>query len=315
MPQELNIFHHESWPEQWRSSEFPPEETLQERRRRFNKKPGWSKGWNDWIPRFFHTQTPRTGGWPWGYVIYRTTFADTSSQDWAAAIEMLHRYCYASMNRSRSLSKFAFQPNVKELVREGYRNVIVQDPSLEGASVDVLRKRHIQWVEERGFPLAYGTPRFDYCLMLDARSVRSILASTEPDESGMFGPDKLGMVGYVNVIDCDFQYDPNDPDNECSEYYDGSVRVCLESLFQFALSCDDLTTGEQAWGDWGMGPGRVVYTDGHSSITEKEDVFLCPTDLNLYFASGYRDWPRRENLTEFQYKELIEGINTEDQIN
>lgn len=297
MHEELNVFHDESWDEPWRSSEFPPGETSEERWRRFSKKPGWSNGWNSWVPRFFKTQARINECWPWGYVIYRTTFTDISDQDWAAAIEMLDRYCSAAMDRFKDLKEFEFQPNIVELVREGYRNVIVQDPSLEGASVDVIRKRHIQWVKERGFVLGPSTPRFDYCVMLDARSIRSILASTEPD--------KPGMVGYVNVIDCDFQYDPNDPENECSEHYDGRVRVCLKSLFQFALSCEDLSTGEQAWGDWGMErPGRVIYTDGHLSTTEEEDVFLCPSDYDLYSISCYDDWPRKENITESQYKDL-----------
>lgn len=180
-------------------------------------------------------------------------------------------------DQSRDSEELEFQPNIVELVREGYRNVIVQDPILEGASADVIRERHIQWVKERGSILGRSTPRFDYCLVLDARSIRSILASMEPG--------KPGMVGYVNVIDCDFQYDPNDPENECSEHYDGSVRVCLNSLFQIALSCEDLRTGEQAWGDWGMErPGRVIYTDGHCSTVEEEEVFLCPSDYNLYFV-------------------------------
>ena len=195
MPEESNVFHDESWGEPWRSSEFPPGETPQERRRRFDKKPGWSNGWNDSVPRFFRTEAIKTGGWPWGYVIYRTTFTETSDQDWAAAIEMLDRYCSAEMDRPRGLKEFEFQPNIVEIVREGHRNVIIQDPSLEGASADVIRQRHIQWVKERGF-FGTSTPRFAFCLLLNARSIRSILASTEPD--------KPGMVGYVNVIDCNF---------------------------------------------------------------------------------------------------------------
>lgn len=112
------------------------------------------------------------------------------------------------------------------------------------------------------------------------------------------------MIGYVNVVDCDFEYDPDDPDIEYSEYYDGSVRICLNSLFLFALSCENLQTGEQAWGDWGMDrPGRVIYTDGHSSITDKEDVFLCPSDSSLFWLSCYPKLPRKENITESQYKE------------
>lgn len=296
------LFHHESWTESWQSSEFPPDETAQERYQRFRAKPGWRQnGWVGSIPEFFQSQV-RSSNWPWGYVIYRTTFTDTSDQDWATAIEMLDRHCYAAMERHRYLTDFKYQPNICEIIREGYRNVVIKDPSLEGASVDVIRIRHIQWVEERGFIRHSGVPRFDYCLLLDSRSVRSILASTEPD--------KPGMIGYVNVVDCDFEYDPNDPDNECSEYYDGSVRVSLDSLFQFALRCEDLQMGEQAWGDWGMEcPGRVIYSDGYSSKIEIEDVFLRPYNSNLFSLQGLPDSPRKVNITESQYeKGMLESV-------
>jgi hypothetical protein len=296
MSENMNVFHDDSWAEPWRSSEFPRDESALERRKRFGKKPEWDNGWHDWIPRFFQFQTTYTGGWPWGYVIYRTSFMTTSDQDWAAAIDKLDRYCHSQMLLAKDREHFRFQPNIHELVREGYQNVIVQDPNLEGASVDVIRKRHIKWVERRGFDLHLGIPRFDYCLFLDDRAIRSILASSEPD-------DNPGLVGYVSVIDCEF--DPNDPENECSEHYDGSLRICLTDLFQFALSCENLTTGEQQWGDWGMErPGRVIYTDGYSSLVEEEDIFLCPSDYNLSSRSLYPQFPREKPLTESQYNEL-----------
>ena len=295
MDQEL--FHDESWTEPWRSSEFPPGETELQRRKRFRKKPGWSNGWNDCVPRFFQTHATGTAGWPWGYVIYRTTFTETSDQDWAAALEILDRHCHAEINQFKRVREFEFQPNLHDIVGEGYRNVIIQDPSLEGAPTDILRKRHIQWVEERGFKLGFGTPRFDFCLVLDARSIRSILASAEPDQPG--------MIGYVNVVDCTFEYHPEDPDNECGEYYDGSVRVNLDSIFQFALSSDDITPQEMPWGDWGMErPGWVIYTGGKYSAIEKEEVFLVPSDYNLFSISCYRERPKKANMTESQYNDL-----------
>jgi hypothetical protein len=95
------------------------------------------------------------------------------------------------MPLDRDRKQFWYQLNIHQLVREGYRNVIVQDPNLEGASADVIRKRHIQWVKDRGFHLLLGIPRFDYYLFLDDRTVRSILSSSEPNTSS--------LVGYVNV--------------------------------------------------------------------------------------------------------------------
>jgi len=66
---------------------------------------------------------------------------------------MLDRHCYVEIEQIQSTAtEFQLQPNLHELIREGYRNVVMQDPSLEGASVEVIRKRHIQWAEERGFP-------------------------------------------------------------------------------------------------------------------------------------------------------------------
>jgi hypothetical protein len=35
------------------------------------------------------------------------------------------------------------------------------------------------------------------------------------------------------VIDCDF--DPNDPENESSEFYYRSLRICLHNIISFAL--------------------------------------------------------------------------------
>ncbi|KAJ5974277.1 hypothetical protein N7481_011487 [Penicillium waksmanii] len=204
---------------------------------------------------------------------------------------------------------FPPQPNIRELVSEGYRNVIVEDPSLEHAPVDTIRKRHIEWVKGQGYSRHIGRPRFDYCLFLDDRSIRSILASSEPDVvSGS------GLVGYINLIDCDF--DPNDPENECSEFYDGLLRICLHDIFCFALSCEDLQTGEQQWGDWGIeSPGNVIYTDGHSSLIEKQDVFLCPSDYNIFSRSSESKWPRKPTVTESEYLERQISINMESQAN
>ena len=69
---------------------------------------------------------------------------------------MLDRHCYAEIEQIESTAtEFPLQPNLYELIREGYRNVVIQEPSLEGASVEAIHKRHIQWVEERGFPRRY----------------------------------------------------------------------------------------------------------------------------------------------------------------
>ncbi|KAJ5692950.1 hypothetical protein N7462_002373 [Penicillium macrosclerotiorum] len=238
-------------------------------------------------------------GWPWGFVIYRTSFRTTSDQDWTAVIEKIDRYCHRRIFHTQEGfgDQFAPQPNIRELVWEGYRNVIVEDPNLEFAPIDTIRKRHIEWVEGQGYDRHIGRPRFDYCIVLDDRSIRSILASSEPDDKS-----DSALVGYVNVIDCDF--DPNDPENDSGEFYDGSLRVCLKDIVCFALMCEDLQTGEQQWGDWGMErPGKVIYTDGYASRLEEQDVFLCPSDYDINSRFREPKIPRHPIVTESEYRE------------
>ncbi|KAF4760398.1 hypothetical protein N7455_003213 [Penicillium solitum] len=67
-----------------------------------------------------------------------------------------------------------------EMVRKGYRNVIFEDPALEGASEAVIQHRHEQWAASHGLYVAIGIPRLDYPLLLDDRCIRSILASATP---------------------------------------------------------------------------------------------------------------------------------------
>jgi hypothetical protein len=47
------------------------------------------------------------------------------------------------MAKYRDVETLRFQPDIRELVRDSYRDVIVQDPNLEDASVDAIRKRYI----------------------------------------------------------------------------------------------------------------------------------------------------------------------------
>jgi hypothetical protein len=175
------------------------------------------------------------------------------------------------------------------------------------APIETIRKRHIEWVEGQGYSRHIGRPRFDYCLVLDDRSIRSILASSEPDNTS-----DSGLVGYVNVIDCDF--DLNNPENECSEFYNGSLRISLHDIVSFALCCEDLQTGEQEWGDWGIeSPGKVIYTDGYSSLIEKQDVFLFPSNYNIFSRLLEPQFPRIPTITESEYHERQNSIIMESQ--
>jgi hypothetical protein len=277
-PRQPSTFHHESWSTPWRSSssEFPPEETYSQRITRQKEIPEWKS-----TPGFLKSQCLRQlYGWPWGWVIYRTTYATTSDEDWARAIEKLDQACLAGLADKEGEWTWLGRTLI-ELVREGYRNVIFEDPTLEGASEAVIRSRHRAWAKTYGRPAFGACLRFHYPLLLDDRCVRSILASAEPRvpdlaqyELGspfiMYEPG--AMVGYVNVVDAGFigpgsedeslsEDEPesedeseseDEPESEDENHYRGMVRVHLDCLFNFADSCEYMEDKKFEWGDWGM---------------------------------------------------------------
>ncbi|OQE22267.1 hypothetical protein PENSTE_c010G08197 [Penicillium steckii] len=272
-PLPKGVFHDDSWVRPWCSSEFPVEETHSERMRRFRQRPGLTSHGSR--SNFFWYHVDRFNAWPWGFVIYRMAYTQISDQEWAAAIEKLDRYIEWLITRnaqeSEPDSSSAKTLSLDQLIVEGYRNVVVDDPKLAAASIGDIRGRYHEWCKKHGFSIdsINGVVRMDFCLALDDRSVRSILASVEPGEAG--------KVGYVNMVDSSF--DPEDEDNDEGKYYVGHFRIYLNNLFEFFLRTDDHWTRELGWGEYGMDePGRVVFTDGsgyeYSTGTQDEDIFL-----------------------------------------
>ncbi|KAJ6034421.1 hypothetical protein N7499_001626 [Penicillium canescens] len=131
------------------------------------------------LSRHFWISNLNPGGWPWGWAIYRTSYANTSDEDWARAIEKLDQACLAGLADKEGEWTWLGRTLI-ELVREGYGNVIFEDPTLEGVSEAVVRSRHRAWAKTYGRPAFGPCPPFHYPLLLDDRCVRSILASAEP---------------------------------------------------------------------------------------------------------------------------------------
>ncbi|CAG8909959.1 unnamed protein product [Penicillium egyptiacum] len=113
----------------------------------------------------------QSGGWPWGWAIYRTSYINTSDKDWARAIEKLGEACMADLEFYER-SWYHLRATCVEMIREGYRNVIFEDPVLEGTSEAVIQRRHKQWVENHGLYTCSDVPRLGCALLLDDRCIR-----------------------------------------------------------------------------------------------------------------------------------------------
>ena len=170
------------------------------------------------------------------------------------------------MEKFSDLGEFRFQPNIHELVRESYQNVIVEDVDRYHSQTTCAMGRR------PGFGLHFGIPRFDYCLVLNDCSVRSILPSPEPE-------NKSGLLGYVNVVDCDF--DPNDQGNDCVEHYDGSLRICVR--------IQRLESNNEENGEWSILGTCFIPTDiVHSSRRRTSSFVHLITDFSLVPATQRR---------------------------
>ncbi|KAL4960978.1 uncharacterized protein BDV14DRAFT_181207 [Aspergillus stella-maris] len=229
--QSRSLFQHESWTTPWSSPDFPPDESLEARYHRFKQKPWWGEGNNPPVAHGFLSRRAFSDrSWPWGFVIYRTTYA--SEEDWAEGIAKLNRHfdCCLPSPGNEAI----------RLVREGLRNVIIDDIStFNGASVETVLKRHQKWVvEECQIDIdegeAFGIPRFEFCLMIDEQCLRSILHCGNPVPGG---DTDNKVMGYVNILDMEHNALAEDYDE--GPFHDGCFRLDLDQLWQYPYASED----------------------------------------------------------------------------
>ncbi|KAL4921401.1 hypothetical protein BDW62DRAFT_174592 [Aspergillus aurantiobrunneus] len=263
-----SLFHHKSWPEPWSSPNFPPTESLTQRRRRFR-----NKGWWDWNfedpsdvnQKFLYLYAFDERAWPWGYFIYRTTYA--SDEDWAAALAKLDRYfdVYSPPGQRRARPE---DYNASATVREGYRNVIIEDRgTLDNVDVSVVFQRHKEWLERHWID-SHASPRFGHCLMIDEPCLRSILAAREPKPRGNLQPQ--GPLGYINILDIVGQGPTAVPKYDEGPFYNRCMRLELDALYTFAFECEQRPLYRQYL--YLDGPDWVLYTDGRHAEKMPKDV-------------------------------------------
>lgn len=190
---------------------------------------------DDWMNEglILQHQLQDAGHEKWGLAIFRCTYADDAA--W-------RRFMAIVDARTRESLEYYGTP---ELLNSLEWSVQEDPSSLDGASTDVARRRFAEWVADavqreanasRGF-----ATRYQYCLHVDAAALKSVVhdAPQPPD------PD-LGNVGYVTVVDLDWEEEPvpeevgyleDEPEIEGKRSFDvGFMRVPVDGLAPWAYS-------------------------------------------------------------------------------
>ena len=178
-------------------------------------------------------QLQEAGHEKWGLAIFRCTYADDAA--WRRFMAIVNA-------RTRASLEYYGTPKLLHSLEWS----VQEDPSsLDGASTDVVRRRFAEWVagamrREANASRGFAT-RFQYCLHVDAAALKSVVqdAPQPPD------PD-LGNVGYVNVVDLDWEEEPvpeevgyleDEPEIEGKRPFDvGFMRVPVDGLAPWAYS-------------------------------------------------------------------------------
>ncbi|KAL4778888.1 hypothetical protein BJX76DRAFT_352238 [Aspergillus varians] len=218
---DFEFYHHPSWPEKWSHPEF---ETAREDD--WGSAPWLEQTKNRYTTRFLSLMLEST--FPWGYIIYRTVYTPESDEQWPLALKKLDaaldRGIDLGLNAESKRSANGVEPDStpERLLKESRRHVVFSDKdSWDGASVERIRvhfKEYLAASKGRG----YG--RFEGCLVIDKRSLKSIIAASNPRP-------RLGE-GFVGMVDGRYPEETG-PGRGADPGYKGFMRVFISSLWFF----------------------------------------------------------------------------------
>ncbi|KAF5648076.1 hypothetical protein F52700_1291 [Fusarium sp. NRRL 52700] len=169
------------------------------------------------IHRLDTTLSLREGHRPkkWGFVIIRTAYGPGSDQKFEHAIEIINNIAQhwaegeiegvKSCITRRKETDFLYRdvpvevdtrPN-EEFVRR-YENDVVEDPSLENASVAAVREYFKTWIASKGGRSNVGNTRYVACIMLDSETLSQL--ATAP-KGFPHGCDVYSSSYWVKMVD------------------------------------------------------------------------------------------------------------------
>jgi hypothetical protein len=210
-----SFYHHPSWPQRWLHPEFTSDYSN-----------NWRKApWSKQRRRTTRFLIPSMNSkFPWGYMIYRTVYSTESDELWPIAMDRLGQIVNHSIESELYADIRHKEPEdpepdstAEQLVKESRKDVIFSDKKFwDGASIEQVRQHFAEYLcasKGRG----YG--RYEGCLIIDERSLKSIVASpiTRQRYSRPYG--------FVGMIDGRY------PETRYDLQYAGFMRVKISCLW------------------------------------------------------------------------------------
>lgn len=203
-----SFYHHPSWPQRWSHPEFTGYYLDN-----WIKAP-WSKQERRWTTRFLIPSM--RSKFPWGYMIYRTVYTAESDELWPIAMDKLAQIMNDSIESELDADTDS-DSTAERLVKESHKDVIFSDKRFwDGASIEQVRQHFAEYLHASK---GRGSGRFEGCLIIDERSLKSIIASpTTPQRHGK-------SYGFVGMIDGRY------PETRYDLQYTGFMRVEIPYLW------------------------------------------------------------------------------------
>ncbi|KFX92936.1 hypothetical protein V490_05083 [Pseudogymnoascus sp. VKM F-3557] len=171
--------------------------------------------------RSLHQQT-------WGFTIFRTVCTPQSDVQFPLFLAKLDAYVKDSIDYELRLDHLSgpsteppFDSGPNEEMKRRYVNDVIEDPSLDGASIDEVRDAFTKWLKDNGVDLEMHQlyARHRVCIMVDEAVLNSVAVGPEdPDQSYELESVWVKVVEYLAPGEQEWQ---------------GWLKVGLNALYYF----------------------------------------------------------------------------------
>ncbi|KAJ5115775.1 hypothetical protein N7456_000123 [Penicillium angulare] len=277
---DTSFYHHPSWSERWSHPDFV------------------GVYWKNWLNSRWMEQRRRTkkflypsvrSNFPWGYITYRTVYNAESDELWPIAMDKLARVMNNSIDSDLHAKLESMEPedlkdpqavpdaDAERLVKITHKDVVFSDKDFwDGASIEQVRQHFSEYLRASK---GRGTGRFEGCLVIDERSLKSITDSPDPQPLLGGGSSKQPgqRWGFVGMIDGRY------PENRYEPCYTGYMRVEIKSLWSLYLEfqskdmqelCPSVPAGLIPVYDSGTGKAQDEEGNFHLTAADRRGVRL-----------------------------------------